>query len=380
MARNRRGRGEGSVYQRADGKWCATISAGYTANGRRRRRTMFGGTKQAVQEELARVQLTLLEGTFIEPSKLKIADYLDRWLDDAAKPTIRATTYASYRVIINNHIKPKIGGVTLSKLTPVHVQAMYFALEREGASPRLRQLTHAVLSRALKQALKWDLVLRNVCNAVDPPRVPKRNVAVLSRDQVATLLEAAKGDRLETLLLVAIGTGMRLGELFALQWENVDLERAAIHVRHTLVEIGGTLTLSEPKTSKSRRRIDLPKSVVTALRAHRERTHGEGFSDAPWVFCNTTGGPLRRSHYHANVFKPLLKAASLPMIRFHDLRHTSASLLLSAGVHPKVVQERLGHSQIGITLDIYSHVLPTMGLEAAAKLETMLKPKRQGRD
>jgi integrase len=349
---------------------------GYAGDGRRRRRTLFGNTKKEVQEQLAGVQMTLLEGTFVEPSKLRVADFLDRWLEDAAKPTIRATTHASYQGILQNHIQPKIGGITLSRLTPIHVQAMYASLEREGASPRLRQLVHAVLRRALQQALKWDLVYRNACDAVDPPRVPKRDPAALSSDQVAALLAAAKGHRLEALLMVAVGTGMRLGEIFALQWQNVDLVRAAIHVRQTLTEIGGTLTLNEPKTPKSRRRIDLPKSVVAALEAHRQRMREEGFGEeeASWVFTNTTGGPLRRGRFQTNVFKPLLKAAGLPDIRFHDLRHTSASLLLAAGVHPKIVQERLGHSQIGTTLDIYSHALPTMGLDAAARLDTMMSP------
>lgn len=369
--KSKRGRGEGSIYQRAGGQWCATISAGYGADGRRKRHTLFGETKQAVQEELARVQMSLLEGVFIEPSKLKVSDYLDRWLEDAAKPTIRETTYVSYRGIIKNHIKPQIGGIVLNKLTPIHVQAMYAALERRGASPRIRQLAHAVLSRSLKQAVKWDLLIRNVCLAVDPPRVAKRCVEVLSPAQVTDLLSEAKGHRLEAILMVAIGTGMRLGEIFALKWENVDLDRAVLYVRHSLMEVGGKVTLSEPKTSKSRRKIDLPQSVVAALREHKNRTEDEGFGEEPWVFCSTTGTPLRRTHFRSNVFSKWTKAAGVS-IRFHDLRHTSASLLLAAGIHPKVVQERLGHSQIGITLDIYSHVLPTMGLEAAAKLDSVL--------
>jgi len=372
MPRARRGRGEGSIYQRADGKWCATLSVGYAADGRRRRQTIFGATKGAVQEKLAALQMSLLEGTFVEPSKLRIGPYLDRWLEDAARPTIRPTTYTSYKGIVENHIKPKIGGVLLSALTPLHVQSMYSTLGREGASPRLRQLIHAVLRRALKQAVKWDLVIRNVCDAVDPPRVPKREVAVLTQEQVAKFLTEAKGDRFEALFILALGTGMRLGEIFALQWQSVDLDRAALFVRHTLVELNGQLTLAEPKTSKSRRRIELPKSVVAALRRHREQSVDEGFGDQPWVFCNSTGGPLRRSHFHTNVFKPLLIYAGLEPIRFHDLRHTSATLLLTAGVHPKVVQERLGHSQIGITLDTYSHVMPSLQLEAAEKLDALL--------
>jgi integrase len=373
MARSRRGRGEGSIYQRADNQWCATVSVGYDSQGRRKRRTLFGATKAEVQEKLAEVQMTLLEGTFIEPSKLRVGDYLDRWLEDAAKPSIRSTTHASYAGIIKNHIKPKIGGVLLSSLTPIHVQAMQSSLARDGASPRVRQLVHAVHSGALKQAVKWDLVVRNVCNAVDPPRVPKKEIEVLSQADVTKLLTAAKVNRFEAMFVLALGTGMRLGEIFALKWESVDLDRAALAVKHTLVEVNGQLTLAEPKTAKSRRRIDLPARVVSALRRHRKAQIKEGFPDVPWVFCNSVGGPLRRSHFHANVFKPILEAAELEPIRFHDLRHTSATLLLSAGVHPKVVQERLGHAQISITLDTYSHVMPSLQVEAAEKLDAALK-------
>jgi len=165
-----------------------------------------------------------------------------------------------------------------------------------------------------------------------------------------------------------------LGEIFGLRWQDVDLPGRSITVRNTLIEVSGKLTLAEPKTPKSRRRVDLPGVVVEALEAHRAQSVGEGFAGEPWVFCNTNGGPLRRPHFQFNHFKPILMAAGLPDIRFHDLRHTSATLLLAAGVHPKVVQERLGHSQIGITLDTYSHVVPTMQREAAGKLDEMMRP------
>jgi integrase len=239
-------------------------------------------------------------------------------------------------------------------------------------SARVRQLTHAVLRRALKQAVKWNLVPRNVCDAVDPPRVPKRTITPLTAEQVRKLLKAAKYDRFHALYVLAVGSGLRLGELFGLQWQNVDLEAQAITVCHTLLEVKGQLELAEPKTSKSRRRVDLPKTAVDALWKHKKRMLAEGFAAATWVFCNSQGGPLRKTHFHRNEFKPMLKRAKLPSIRFHDLRHTSATLLLSAGVHPKVVQERLGHSQISITLDTYSHVLPTMQVEAAGKLNRLL--------
>jgi len=174
--------------------------------------------------------------------------------------------------------------------------------------------------------------------------------------------------------MVPIGTGMRLGEILGLQWSDVDFKGRAIIVRNTLIEVNGELMLPEPKTPKSRRRVDLPQFVVDALTKHRAQSVREGFAKEPWVFCNSTGGPLRRTHFHVNHFKPLLDKADLPAIRFHDLRHTSATLLLAAGVHPKMVQERLGHSQIGITFDTYSHVVPTLQLEAASKLDTLMRP------
>jgi integrase len=207
--------------------------------------------------------------------------------------------------------------------------------------------------------------------------VPKRQISPLTSEQVQEFLETARGDRLYAVYVVAIGTGMRLGEIFGLQWPDVDFKGRAINVQNTLIEINGKLSLAEPKTPKSRRRVDLPRFVVDVLTKHRAQSVREGFAKGPWVFCNSTGGPLRRTHFHVNHFKPLLASAELPAIRFHDLRHTSATLLLTAGVHPKVVQERLGHSQIGITLDTYSHIVPTMQLEAAGKLDTMMRPSRK---
>lgn len=364
----RRGNGEGSIFQRHDGRWVATITVGYADNGKRRRRDFYGWTKKEVQDKLTRVQTAKLDGMLAAPDKSTVGQFLDRWLEDAAKPTIRATTHACYKGIIGNHIKPKIGGMKLAGLSPVHVQALYAEMERGGASGYTRKQAHAVLHRALKQALKWGLVARNSCDAVDPPAVVKSKMHTLSADQVAKLFEAAIGERLEALYVVAVGTGLRLGELFGLQWPDVDLEAGMINVQRSLSEVNGRLTLGEPKTAKSRRQVDLPQEVVDALHAHRKRMLVEGHAAVEYVFCNSIGGPLRRSHFHAQHYKPLLAKAGLPAIRFHDLRHTSATLLLSAGVHPKVVQERLGHSNISMTMDTYSHVLPTMQKEAAGKM------------
>ena len=368
----RRGNGEGSIYQRPDGRWSAQISMGFNAQGKRIRRTIYGDTKKDVQDELAKLQGQKVDGMLTMPAKTTVAAFLTCWLEDVARPQIRPATFACYEGIIDNHLTPRVGGVRLDRLTPVHVQSLYSALEADGASSYTRRLCHAVLRLALKQAVKWGLLPRNVCDSVEAPRVKRGEIQPLTPGQVGDLLKAAKGNRLEALYVVAVATGMRMGELFGLQWADVDLTAAAIFVRHALQELNGKLTLGEPKTAKGKRRIELPKLAVDALHEHRKRQLAAGHLASGYVFTNTKGNPLRRSHFHRQDFKPLLTTAKLPDIRFHDLRHTAATLLLLEGTHPKIVQERLGHSQISVTLDTYSHVLPTMQKSAAAQLDRLL--------
>lgn len=234
----------------------------------------------------------------------------------------------------------------------------------------MQQLAHSLLRRALGQAVKWGTIPRNVCEAVEKPRAPKKPIKVLNKDQVDSLLTVAQEDRLYALYVLAVTTGLRQGELLALQWEDVDLDSDALSVRHTLLEMDGKLELVEPKTAMACRKVDLPQMAVKALRRHRKQMLAEGHIGS-CVFCDTKGGPIRKSNLIRRSFKPLLKNAGLPDIRFHDLRHTAATLLLVQGVNPKVVQERLGHAQISLTLDTYSHVLPSIQKEAASKLDSL---------
>lgn len=381
MSRKRRGNGEGSIYQRADETWCATISVGYDNQGKRKRRTIFGESKQDVQNKLAKLANEVAHQRDIEPQRIKLGEYLDRWLQDSAKPRVRETTHANYAGVIKNHIKPHLGGVPLAKLTAFQIQGLYACLEQAGKSAETIRLVHAVLHRALKQAVRWRLIPFNMAADVDRPKAVQTDISPLTADQVNDLLKAARGNRLEAIYVLAVTAGMRLGELLGLQWSDIDLKGKAVMVQHSLQELNGKLKLAEPKTARGRRRIDLPQMAIDALVRHRARLLKEGLAGVLWVFPNASGGPWRRSHFHFNEYKPLLKRANLPDIRFHDLRHTSATLLLSQGVHPKVVQERLGHSQISVTLDTYSHVLPTMQLEAAGKFDQMLQaaPQRRSR-
>jgi len=375
MSNKRRGHGEGSIYQQADGRWCAILNLGYSESGKRRRRYVRGKTKREVREKLLKLQQQRADGILLDSSKLTIGEFLERWLDDDVRLNVKPATLQSYAGIVRNHLKPRVGGVRLVRLTPAGVQRLYSELEKEGKSPRLRLYVHAVLRRSLSRAVRWGLVVRNVCEAVDPPRLIRKEMMVLNPDQAMMLIKAAEADRLHALYLVAITTGLRQGELYGLHWSDLNLEGATLSVRRTLVEINGKLTTAEPKTTKSRRLVALPAVAVEALFEHRKRAIAEGNAASQWVFCDENGGPLRRQNVQRRSFKPLLKSAGLPEIRFHDLRHTSATLLLSQGVHPKVVQERLGHAQISITLDTYSHVLPGMQEDAASRLDNLFNDK-----
>lgn len=371
----RRGNGEGSIYQRPDGRWTAQVSMGCNGDGKRIRKTVYGWTKKEVQDDLAKLQGQKCDGTLTAPGKTTLGAFLTRWLDDVARLSVRERTLDNYRRAVNKHISPKLGGVRVDKLTTAQVEWFYAELERCKIGCHTRRLCHAVLRQALQKAVKWNMVPRNVCIGADAPGITTKEIQPLTAEQVGALLAKAKGNRLDALYVVAVTTGMRLGELFGLQWSDVDLTAGAVFVRHSLQELNGKLTLGEPKTAKSKRRVELPAMTVDALHEHRKRQLAAGHLAAGYVFTNTEGNPLRRSHFHRGEFKPLLKAAKLPAIRFHDLRHTAATLLLLDGTHPEIVRDRLGHSKIGITIDLYSHVLPSMQKEAAGRLDRLLAVK-----
>jgi len=311
-------------------------------------------------------------GTLTEPSTATVAEYLRDWLKNTAKPLIRASTYSNYRNSVENHIVPVIGGVRLKKLSPAHIQGLYASLLTRGLQARTIRNSHIILRKALAQAVRWRFINRDPSQEVKSPAVPHREMQVLDAQQARAFLAEAKGDRLYALYLLAITTGMREGELSGLQWSDIDFEGKRLSVVRTATHIAGTLTIDAPKTKRSRRTIDVSGTVVEALHEHRKAMLREGLAGCLWVFPSGSGQPLRRTNLHRHSFKPILKAAELPNIRFHDLRHTAASLMLTQGINPKVVAERLGHASIAITLDVYSHVLPSMQQDAASRLDSLL--------
>jgi integrase len=351
----RRGRGEGSIYKRKDGSWVAQYHDG------NRRRYIYGKTRKDVAARLSEAIAERDSGLVYDSENLKVADYLDRWLD-AIRDTLRERTWQRHEEITRLHLKPTIGSFKLDKLDALRVQTLYRSKLDSGLSPRTVQIIHATLYKALKQAVKWLLMPRNVCDAVTPPRAPKSEIRPLDVQQVKRLLKKTKETQSEfyALYVLAVTTGMRSGELLGLQWRDVDLESGTLRVNRTV--FNGKVNM--PKTAKSRRSIKLTRAATRALNEHPRA--GE------WVFSSRAGTSISVHNLYNRSWKPLLRDAGLPHFRFHDLRHTCATLLLTKGVHPKIVQELLGHSSIEITLDTYSHVLPSMGDKAADAMDDTL--------
>lgn len=365
----RRCNGEGSIYKRNDGRWAATVSLG---DGRRK--SYYGRTRQDVSQKLAKARYEVQQGLPVVPEKETVGAYLHRWIEEIAKPTIRTATYEGYERMIRLHVRPAIGKIRLARLSPDHLSRMYAGLLSKGLSPKSVRLIHAMLHRALRQALRLRLVAVNVSESVDPPRLEHREFRALSPEEVKRLISAAKGDRNEALFILALTTGMRQGEILGLRWADVDLDGAVLAVRQQVYRIRGKWTFTEPKTAKGRRTITLPPMTVEALRRHRvvqseERLKASDWDDRDLVFPNKHGRPMEKQNLMRRSLRPLLERADLPRIRFHDLRHSAATLLLALGEHPKVVQERLGHSTIMVTMDVYSHVMPSLQRRAAERLD-----------
>jgi integrase len=376
MAKQRGANGEGGISRRRDGSWMARYTV-QTPTGRKRK-VIYAKSQAEARRKLTEALANRDKGFTYDAEGLTVKGYLARWLEDSVRGSVKATTYQSYASLVRLHICPTLGSTKLSTLTPAHVQGLYRQKLDDGLAPKTVKYIHTTLHRALRQAVRWGLVPRNAAAEADPPKVITLEMRPLSPIQARTLLQAAKGNRLETLYVLAVTTGMRQGELLGLRWEDVDLECRTVRVRRTLTLARGGPCLTEPKTKGSRRSIRLTAGALEALERHRGRQEGEGAAKGDewnaWnlVFCTRRGTPVRRDNLHDKHWKPLLKRSGLPDVRFHDLRHTCATLLLTKGVHPKIVSEMLGHSSIAITLDTYSHVIPGMGDGAASAMEDAL--------
>jgi integrase len=376
----RRGNGEGSITRhKKSGLYMARYTV-ETPTGSKRR-TIYAETRKEAADKLAKALSDRADGIVVDDKNLTVGEYLDRWVSDCVRGTVRESTYDRDKYLASNHIKPSIGRVKLKNLNPLHLQSLYRERLDSGLSGSTVQKIHHVLHKGLEQAARWSLIPRNRADDVNAPTATTKEMHPLSAHEARKLLEAARGDRLEALYVLAVHTGMRQGELLGLKWADLDLENSRVSVRRTLTRADGgkRYTLGDPKTKKSRRTVRLTPQAVEVLRHHLTSQMeeivrlGDIYDDQGLVFTSEPGTPINPSNLRQRSFRPLLKRAGLPQITFHDLRHTCASLLFQKNVHPKFVQELLGHASVAITLDTYSHALPGMGGEAADAIEELLR-------
>lgn len=372
----------GSIMRRVGKRgvtWLATYDVGRDpVTGKRRQKRFTARTRKEAEERLAKALHELRSGAYVEPSAEPLATYLPRWLEHAAA-TIAPATAHRYEIDIRRHIIPEIGDVTLGKLTPMAVQELYRRKLDAGLASATVAHIHGVLHRALDQAAKWQLVARNVCDAVDVPRKTPPGMTVWATDEIRAFLRGTTDHHWAALWRLALFTGMRRGELLALRWSDVDLQRRQLAVQRTLTRgrDGKWAVRDGAKTTSGRRPIALPTSCVEALQRHkvaqleRRMKLGPGWPNEDLVFDRGDGLAINPSVL-VREFEREARRLKLPRIRFHDLRHTAATFMLTNGDHPKVVSERLGHASVRITLDLYSHVLPDTQRASADRLDEAL--------
>ncbi len=384
----KRGHGEGSIAKRKDGRWQALVTTGYDPKtGQQKRKAIYGKTRDEVQKKLNQLLYEMQTGTFVEPNRVTLGEWLDKWLETYQKPKVALSTYAMQETLTRVHIKPVLGRTLLSKLKPIDIQNFYTqrlnsgAVNGGGLSSQSVRHMHNILHAALKQATRENLVIRNVAGAVSAPRVIKlKEMEPLSREDVRRFLITARNDRLYAAFLLDLATGLRRGELLGLKWEDIDLNNSTIQVRRSLQRVRkdgvNRLEFTSLKTAKSKRFIPFPQEALKELKSHKTRQAreklllGQSYQENSLVFATADGKPLDPNNFFRR-WASLLKKAGLKHTRFHNVRHTFASMLLEAGEHPKVVQELLGHSKVSMTLDTYSHVIPGLKERAATRLNDM---------
>lgn len=382
---------KGHIRKRGERSWAVVVDLGRDpGTGKRRQKWhTVKGTKRDAERELARLVNELNAGQYVAPAILTVGEYLEQWLEDHARHRVRPTTLESYQAMVDHHLLPGLGATRLDRLTPLQLQRFYSAQLAQGRrdgkpgglSPRTVQYMHACLRQALNQAVKLGLLAKNPAEAVSPPRAPEPELTVWTADQTAAFLEAARPSRYYPLYVLAVYTGLRRGELLGLRWQDVDLTRGILQVRQSLTRTGQGILVQPPKTRQSRRAVVLGKSCLEVLVAVRQQQAQEAevlghANPGGYVFTSEAGKPVEPRAL-TRQFEAIVARTGLPGLTFHGLRHVHATLLLVAGVHPKVAAERLGHSRVGITLDRYSHLVESLQEAATAAVETLMARARE---
>ncbi|MDP9335022.1 MAG: site-specific integrase [Actinomycetota bacterium] len=374
----------GSVVKRGD-TWSYVVDVGRDPVSGRRRQRWKGGfaTKREAEKALGRALAAAGAGEVADAGGLTVGAYFDQWLAGHA-PSLKPSTAKSYHEVVQWYVQPRLGRVKLVDLNALLISSLYADLLASGGrrrrvelSPATVAVVHRVLRKALNDAVLWGLLVRSPLLGVKPPRRNAPEMRAWTPDEARHFLRVVEADRLYGLWVLVLASGMRRGELAGLRWDDVDLDAGVLAVRRSRVRVSYAVHESDPKTRSSRRTISLDALVIGVLRAYRrcqleERlAWGAAWTDTGYVFTSEDGLPLHPERITV-LFGRLVASPGLPKVRLHDLRHTSASLMLAAGVHPKIVSERLGHSSVSITLDLYSHVIPGLQAEAAEKLGAMI--------
>lgn len=366
-------------------KWYAVIDEGRADNGRRQQRWHSGFRTRKEAEAAINALLTDLQrGTYVPPAKTTLGDYLRTWLDaHRVNKPLRDSTYHGYEKNIAKHVVPKLGHLTLHQLTPPRLDAFYAELLRDGRrdgkgglNPRTVRHIHTMLHGALGAAVRKGQLVTNPADRADAPKATRATTHTWKPAELRAFLESVTDDRLYAAWLLSASTGLRRGELLGLTWRACDLDAGRISITQTILDIGHKVTLSTPKTDKGRRTVALDQATILALREHRKRQMAEISAMGDWpdhglVFTREDGAAVHPAWF-SRAFAQRVRRAGLPAIRLHDLRHTHATIALEAGVHPKIVSERLGHSTVALTLDVYSHAVPALEQEAAERVAALV--------
>lgn len=356
----RRGKDEGSIYfDQGRGYWTAQVTL--PDGSRKYKRSK---EKQVVTTWLFEQRKTISSYKGLPDDKITLNDFATRFIEDVAQHTMKEKTVASYQDYLRLHILPDLGKYKLSSITSRQIQNLYSRKLSSGLSKKTVHHIHTYLRRVLNEAVKWELIHRNPCDGVTPPRVEKKPPQVWTIDQAQTFLSAVKGHRWEGIYLIALTTGARRGEILGLEWDNLNWSKHTIAIQKTINEIKGRAVVTDPKTKQSRRMISLPNVVIDLLKQNPKLTG--------WIFPSETGTPITPRNLLRHYYS-VLDGLDIPHIRFHDMRHTAATLLLQKDVHPKLVQELLGHATISQTLDTYSHVIQGVSNQTADEMDIMFK-------
>lgn len=404
-----RGNGEGSIYQRNDGTWCATLTIGRDSNGKLKRKYIYGKTRAEVKDKMNSDLNSIAQGTFVEQNNITVGTWIDTWLYEYKKQAVRPTTFQSYEYLSRIHIKPVLGSILLKDLRPDNIQKFYNEKlksgkagrkklntgesdnKKEGLNPKTIKNIHSVLHEALDQALKNNLIIRNPSDAVNTPRRVKKDIRVLTIEEQNNFIEALEGERYKCIFLIALGAGMRQGEILALQLPDIDLKKGTIKVNRSIKRVKvfdenkkshTEIMIQEPKTKSGKREIPIPQYTVKAIKEYIRNKNIENPRDVidiksdGFMFEVSPGKPVEAVGLIKDM-KRIFKKAQIENVTFHALRHTYATRLLEKNVHPKVVQELLGHSEISMTLNTYSHVMPEIKIAAAAKLDEVFNDNKK---